>query len=97
VCWSKIDLIYMAANSNDRLIKAVNLLTEGIESSNNLKKVILRGILSGVATAIGATIVAGIVLWVLYQFISALDFVPFVEDFIDQTPLKALLLEQQAK
>ena len=62
-------------------------ITEAIETLKNRdakKRVFFRGIISGVGTAIGATLVAGILLGVLAQFLVGLENLPLVGDAISE-------------
>lgn len=78
------------------LEQALMELSKRVKRSNSLWWVLIRGLLTGVATALGATIVAGLLVWLLYQVVSTLEFIPIVNDLIEQTPL-AELLEQELK
>lgn len=64
--------------------KQLEVLAQELRSYTSLKAVFLRGIVYGVATAIGATVIAAIVLSVLYRIAS-----PIVE----QLPLSSAVFE----
>jgi len=63
----------------------------GIEKSNSMWFMAARGIIYGVFTVIGATIVAAVLLGVLAKTINTASDIPIIGDIIDKTQVESLL------
>lgn len=66
------------------LSKQLALLTKELKSYTSLKAVFLRGIIYGVATVLGATVIAALVFGSLYRF---------TKPILDELPLSSAVLE----
>lgn len=75
----------------EQLNESIKILNENIEKRNSFGQVFLRGIVSGVGTAIGATIIAGVLLSILANTINSVDDVPILKDIIEQTNFKQVV------
>lgn len=58
------------------------------------KRVFLRGIVNGLATAFGATIVFAILLFIVARIISGIGTLPIINDFLEATRLDILIEKQ---
>lgn len=56
-----------------------------------LDKVFIRGLVTGIATALGATIVAGLLIGILARTIDSFHDVPILSDIIESIQLEELL------
>ncbi len=65
-----------------------------IADSNRKRNVILRGILSGIFTAIGATIGFGLLLFISSALVTNLKQVPIIDRLLTETKLDALIEKQ---
>lgn len=72
----------MAMAKNDQT-KRLAALNKYLEKLTDPKKIFLFGILRGVGAAIGATLVAGILFWILTRLFNTVDDVPVLKDFIE--------------
>jgi len=73
------------------LAKGMERLAMGIEKSNSMWFMAARGIIYGVFTVIGATIVAAVLLGVLAKTINTASDIPIIGDIIDKTQVESLL------
>jgi|TARA_B100002003_G_scaffold218050_1_gene218731 hypothetical protein len=80
------------------LTRGMEELTEGIEKSNSFSRVIMKGFTYGAATAIGATIIAAIVITILGKTINTVTDIPVVGDIIgdliERTQIDSILENQ---
>lgn len=76
------------AEINDHLKFLVN--------ETKFKRVFLRGIVNGLATAFGATIIFAILLFIAARIISGIGTLPIINDFLEATRLD-VLIEKQIK
>jgi hypothetical protein len=63
----------------DELAKEISQLTEIIRVRGSLKRRFLDGIMFGLGSAIGATLIAGIVIFILSRIFEATGFVEVIE------------------
>jgi hypothetical protein len=64
----------------EALNKNLTQLNKNIERQTSLKFIVIRGIVTGLATVVGASIVAGIVFSVLSNTVGDVENVPLVGD-----------------
>jgi len=76
---------------NRKLVKSIQKLNKSLERSTSFKYVFLRGIINGLATAIGATIVAGAILSILSRTIDSVDDVPVLGEFIEAIKIREVI------
>ncbi len=74
-----------------KLIQETERLADKIERANSIKFNILKGLVYGVSTVIGATLVAALVISILSKTIQTASDIPIVGDIIEQTNVEALL------
>lgn len=79
---------------NVSLPSEIQKLTKQMQRANSFWMVFLRGLVSGAAAAIGATVFAGVVLLILWRLIQAVDTVPVLKDIIQAIELDRLVEEQ---
>lgn len=65
-------------DQNEKLIAELRILNEKLEKSNSMVYNFLLSIVKGIGVFIGATIVAGVILYALSQLLSSLD-LPILE------------------
>jgi uncharacterized oligopeptide transporter (OPT) family protein len=68
------------------LSKQLAHLTEQIRTQNDYRQVFIRGLIAGVATAIGATIIAGIGIAVL---VKVADSIPAVHNIVNELQINS--------
>ena len=73
------------------LSESVQILNKHLERTISLKMVFLRGIVNGIAYAIGATIVAGLVVTILWHFLQSVETLPFFNKLIDLEAIQEAL------
>lgn len=78
----------MFADKKEELNKNLEELNKRIEKQNSLKFIILRGIVYGVSTVIGASIVAGIVISILSATIDSVEEVPILNTIVEEIPVE---------
>lgn len=70
---------------------SMDRLARQISKQNHLGQVFLRAVITGVGTAIGATVVAGIVLVWLAQIATTIDYIPLVRDVLNAQEIQDAL------
>lgn len=70
----------MAKNDERKQLLSLN---KYLERLTNPKNIFFLGIVRGVGAAVGATVVAGIIFWVLTRVFSTVDDIPVLKDFVD--------------
>ena len=77
------------------LTKEIEKITDRVEKSNSFSRTIMKGLIYGAATAIGATIIAAIVITILSKTINTVTDIPVVGDSIgnllEQTKINSIL------
>ena len=77
------------------LTKEIEKLTDRVEKSNSFSRTIMKGLIYGAATAIGATIIAAIIITILSKTINTVTDIPVVGDSIgnllEQTKINSIL------
>lgn len=73
---------------SDELNKNLTKLNKNIEKQLSFKFILLKGVVYGVATVIGASVVAGIVLSILSKTIDSVDDIPLIEDVVDEIEIE---------
>ncbi len=68
---------------SQKLNNNLKQLNENLDKSNSFLHTFARGIVQGIATAIGATIIAGFLIALLTQIVKSIDDVPFLKALID--------------
>lgn len=68
-----------------------------IANANKWHQVILRGCLTGVFTALGATVGFALLLFVAAQFVTSFKQIPLLDTFLEQTKLDVLIEQQLNK
>lgn len=74
----------------EKLDKDIIKLDKNIQNSNSIWRNFLRGLVSGTGTAIGATIVAAILITILVQFVKTAEGVPVLKSFFQTIGLDRL-------
>ena len=69
-------------NKTDELTDNIKELDEDIVKGNSFHRVFLRGVFWGVGTAIGATIVAAIIISLWSEIIHSVRDIPILKDFV---------------
>lgn len=72
---------------NHNLVKVAKQL----EKANSFKLLFIRGIIMGVGTAIGATIIAGIVIAMLVKFLNVAESFPILNDLLKQSNIQEMI------
>jgi hypothetical protein len=84
--------------STKKLTKQMEQLTQGVEKSNSFSRTIIKGFVYGAATAIGATIIAAIVITALGKTINTVADIPVVGDLVgdllERTEIDTILEDQ---
>ena len=76
---------------NEVLIAQIEQLTKEIKTSNSARRMLYMSVIWGVGTAIGATVVAGIVILILSRVITTIEDVPILNNIIQSFELNDLL------
>lgn len=71
----------MAKKEDDK--QQLETLNNYLEKLTDSKKIFLFGIIRGFGTAVGATIVAGLVFWILSRVFTTVEDVPVLKDLVD--------------
>jgi hypothetical protein len=69
----------------------ITKLLEEIAKANRLPSIVLRGLLNGLFTAIGATIAFALVIFLFTQLYSGVRGIPFLKDIMDATGLSTVV------
>jgi len=72
-------------------------LNKSLEKSNSFWHVLLLGIIKGVGTAIGATIIFAIVIFILSKTIKTIELIPSVDRFIQETNIDQIINSSDIK
>lgn len=70
--------------TKDELAVNIKELDKDIVRANSFHQVFVRGILWGVGTALGATIVAAIVIVILSKIINSINYIPILRDIMQK-------------
>jgi len=73
-----------------RLYEQMERLANGIEKSNSFKFTMAKGIIYGVSTVIGATVIAAIVIGMLSKTVETASDLPLLDKIIEQTQVNSL-------
>ena len=76
-----------------QLNESIQTLNKSIAKSNSLKHAVLIGLLKGVSTALGATIVAAVVIAILGRSIKTLSDIPFVGSLIESSQVEKYIVK----
>jgi len=80
------------------LTKEIEKITDRVEKSNSFSRTIMKGLIYGAATAIGATIIAAIVITILSKTINTVTDIPIVGnivgDLMERTKIDSILENQ---
>lgn len=71
-------------STKDELAVNIKELDKDIVKANSFYRVFLRGVLWGVGTALGATIVAAIVITLLSKIINSMNYIPVLRDLVQK-------------
>jgi hypothetical protein len=66
-------------------------LTKQMANANSYWKIFLRGIVAGIGTALGATIIAGLLVAFLASVVDSVDDIPILNNIVQSSNLKELL------
>jgi hypothetical protein len=66
-------------------------LTKQIELQNSIKRSFLISILRGFATALGATVIFGIAIALVFQLVRSIDYVPLLNNILDSAAIEELI------
>jgi hypothetical protein len=92
ICYSMIITELMAKKTPlEKLDKDIIKLDKNIQNSNSFWKVFLRGLVSGTGTAIGASIVAAIIIGIFVQFVRTAEGLPGLKNFFNTIGLERLI------
>jgi hypothetical protein len=70
-----------------QLEKNIKELSEILEKQNSFKMVVLRGVVFGLGSAIGATVIAGLVLVILGATINTIEELPLIGKWFTEATL----------
>lgn len=70
-------------------------LNERLDRANSPKWEFIRGLAKGIGVAIGATIVAGILISILARTIHTVEDIPLIGDIIQKTQVEQIITNQQ--
>lgn len=68
----------------DELAINIKKLDKDIVKTNSFNQVFMRGVLWGVGTTLGTTIVAAIVITLLSRIFNSFDYIPILKDFVQK-------------
>lgn len=68
----------------DELAINIKKLDKDIVKTNSFRYVFLKGILWGVGTTLGATMVAAVIITLLSRIISSVNYIPILKDFVQK-------------
>lgn len=77
--------------SNHELELEIKKLTAQLKLLTSKKQTFARGLITGIATALGATIIAGIFIAILGRVVNSVEDVPLLRDLIETINLKDLV------
>jgi hypothetical protein len=69
----------MAKNDDKKQLSKIN---QYLSKLTDPKQIFLLGVVRGVGVAVGATVVAGILFWILTRVFNTVEDVPVLDDFI---------------
>lgn len=71
----------MTKKADDK--QGIGTLNKYLEKLTDPKKIFLFGIIRGFGAAVGATIVAGLIFWILSRIFTTVEDVPVLQDLVD--------------
>ena len=85
----------MDKKSERHLTETLDKLEKEIARLNSLKFAILKGLMYGVGTVVGATLFGGIILTILFNTFDSLESIPFVKKFVEKSEFVDLVEQSQ--
>ena len=76
---------------NDKLNENIKNLTTSINNQISFKRSFLLSIVQGIGTAIGATLVAGTAIALLYRIITSFDSIPLIQHLIPPSYIESII------
>lgn len=80
-----------APHASDSLKQSIDRLDRSIRQQNSLSRVFVRAIVAGVGSALGASLVAGIVVVLLARILQTIDYIPFISGVISSQEIQDAL------
>jgi hypothetical protein len=77
-----------AEKTLESIKKNLVVLNKNLKNQNSFKRGFLFSVLQGVGSVIGATIVAGLILFILSKFIHSVEQIPFIGNLIKSSQLE---------
>ena len=63
-------------------------IDQKLDNLTSLKKEFVRGVVRGVGTALGASVIGAVAIWLIFAVFNTVDDVPIVEDLVNKINLK---------
>lgn len=76
---------------SDEILLELKKVNSNLSKQISFKRGFLLSMIQGIGTAVGATLIAGIVIALLYQFIISIDTLPLIQKLFPQPTLQQLL------
>lgn len=77
---------------NSNLEKKIEELTKQIKRQNSLRRNFLISVLKGFAGALGATVVFGIAVALVFQIVRSIDYVPILNNILNSMAIEEFIL-----
>lgn len=68
------------------LQESIEKLERRLARINSWQHIFFRGIISGIGTAVGASLIAGVSFALLFRFLSSAGFLPYVDTLLETMP-----------
>lgn len=78
-------------NTSANLEKQLEILNQRLYRKTNPKHIFLLGLIQGIGYTFGATIVAGLVLFLAVQMIASIDYLPVINQFLSSEGVREVL------
>ena len=77
--------------TNSNLEQKIEELTKQIKLQTSFKRNFLIAVLRGFATALGATVVFGIALALVFQLVRSIDYVPILNNILNSSAIEEVI------
>ena len=78
-------------NSIDELDKSVSFLGEQVRRQNSYKRNFALSLLRGFSTAVGATVIFGLILASVVQAVRSIDYVPIINNLLSSEAIESVI------